>query len=359
MTVAHVDVATVPPYRVHVGPGALEGVPAAAASADRVAVIADETVLELHGPRLAALDAPRLALPSGEESKSLERLGEVLDFLCRAELSRASLVVTFGGGVACDLGGLAASLYKRGVAVVHCPTTLLAQVDASVGGKTAVNLPAGKNLAGTFHQPRAVFADADVLETLPANERASGLGEVVKTALVGGERELADLERDGDELAAGEPEATARAVRACVSVKAAVVASDPEERGPRRALNLGHTFGHAIEHAAGYGVVPHGVAVGVGLTLALRASAELGLLEDAALPGRVRELLGRLGLPASLAELRERTGAVLDPRAIRAAFGHDKKGRVGRPELVLPRSAGAVEAGVAVGDELLDWLSRG
>ena len=352
-----VEVATDPPYFVHVGEGVLGEAAAGLDSAQGAVLLADERVIELHAARLGPLaDLPRLCLAGGEATKSLEHLGRVLAFMAHAGLSRSGTLVTLGGGVIGDLGGLAASLFKRGTQVVHCPSTLLAQVDASVGGKTAVNLPAGKNLAGTFHQPRAVFADTALLATLPAAERASGLGEVVKTALIGGESDLAAVEAVAAPLARLEPAVTADVVRACVTIKARVVASDPQERGARRALNLGHTFAHAIEHAAGYGVVPHGVAVACGLCLALQASARLGLLSDPALEARVHRLLGSLDLPTSLGELRERHGTELGLEALMAGLAHDKKGRVGAPELVLLRGPGKLELGVLAEETLLREL---
>lgn len=353
MSVARVEVATDPPYAVHIGAGALDGLPASFDGAERAALLVDARVAELHPNALAPLaDLPRLTLPGGEDTKSVARLGEVLEFLSGARLSRASTVIALGGGVIGDLGGLAASLFKRGCAVVQAPTTLLAQVDASVGGKTAINLAAGKNLAGTFHQPRAVFADTSLLATLAEDELRSGLGEVVKTALIGGEVELARLEERADALVARDPGALAEIVTDCVRVKARVVAEDPHERGPRRGLNLGHTFGHAIEHAAGFGAVPHGVAVAAGLGLALRAAQATGLADDPQLEERTLALLARLGLPRGLEEL----GATFDPAALRAGLLHDKKGRVGAPEFVIPRAAGALALGVTLDDALLDRL---
>ncbi|MDA1265370.1 MAG: 3-dehydroquinate synthase [Planctomycetota bacterium] len=357
MSLATVTVATEPPYPVRIGPAALEALPNAVASADRVALLADERVLDLHGASLAALgEVPTLAIGGGEDAKTLGKLGAVLEFLAAAGLARSSTLITFGGGTLADLGGLAASLFKRGMQVVHAPTTLLAQVDASVGGKTAINLSAGKNLAGTFHQPAEVLCDTSTLATLPAAERASGLGEVVKTALIGGEADLALLEAQADGLLAGDAAALAATVTSCVTVKARVVACDPTERGPRRGLNLGHTFAHAIEHVAGYGAVPHGVAVAAGIGLALRASAELGLLTDPALEARIRALLERLGLPADLSALRQSSGLALPVDELMAGFAHDKKGAVGRPEFVLVSGAGALELGVTLEVDLLQSL---
>jgi 3-dehydroquinate synthetase len=287
-----------------------------------------------------------VALPRGEDAKTWPVLERALEALAAARLDRRSAVVTFGGGATTDLGGLAASLYMRGIAVVHCPTTLLAQVDAAVGGKTGLNLSAGKNLAGTFHQPRAVLCDTEVLATLDASELRSGLGEVVKAAVLGAPGLLAALERDAAHLVAGDAAALATAVEASVRLKAGVVASDERESGPRRALNLGHTFAHAIEHAAGYGRIPHGVAVAVGITLALEAARATGRLEEADLPGRVRTLLGALGLPATLGELRQGSGAALAPADLARAMELDKKSAQGALALVLPRAVGRVDLDV-------------
>ncbi len=344
-----IRVETEPAYEVQVGSGLLERVASDLASAGKLAVLADARAHELHGARLRGLEAAPLRLVApGERSKSLAELGASLDFLARSGLDRRSCLIVFGGGMAGDLGGLAASLYKRGLAVVHVPTTLLAQVDSSVGGKTAINLEAGKNLAGTVHQPSAVYADTGVLATLPGAEWSSGLGEIVKTALVGGEALLAELENRRFALAAREPTTCETIIEGCVRVKARIVAEDPHENGPRRALNLGHTFAHAIEHAAGYGTIPHGVAVAVGLVLALETSRERRLLENPGLVDRVEALLVDLGLPTALAALRERWNTPLLLGDLVRGFEHDKKGAVGAPELVLLRDAGRPELGVRV-----------
>ncbi|MDP6387581.1 MAG: 3-dehydroquinate synthase family protein [Planctomycetota bacterium] len=355
MSLRRIEVQTCPPYGVHVGLSALGEVHGDGLLERGVFVLADKRAWELHGAALVGLeDAPRLEIAGGEEAKSLLQLEGVLDALTRSGLSRASTVITFGGGSISDLGGLAASLFKRGVDVVHCPTTLLAQVDASVGGKTAINLKLGKNLAGTVHQPRDVFADPTVLATLPAEEWASGLGEALKTALLGGEDSFGNLEALSPELAHLQPEATATLVGDCVQTKARIVAEDPQEQGPRRALNLGHTFAHAIEHCAGYGAIPHGVAVAVGVSLALEASAAMGLLEDGGLQERVRTLQGALGLPSSLADLRSQHE--LGPDGLRIGLAQDKKGAVDKPEFVLVRGLGDLVLGVEMEDSLLQSL---
>jgi 3-dehydroquinate synthase len=280
-------------------------------------------------------------------------LEHVLDFLVAAGLDRRSTLVVLGGGVLGDLGGLAAALFMRGIACVQCPTTLLAQVDSSVGGKTAVNLPAGKNLAGAFHQPACVLADTEVLATLPDDELCSGLGEVVKSALVGDGELLALLEREAAAILARDAELLGEVVARCVRVKAAIVARDEEERGERRLLNLGHTFAHAIEHAAGFGRIPHGIAVGVGLVLALRASERAGLLAESELPERVGALLSRLGLPADLAALRARSGTRLAPEEILAGMRHDKKGRSARPAFVLVHGLGRLALDQEIDERVL------
>lgn len=341
MSVRTVTVDVVPPYAVHVGPGALELLIEIAAPYRTRAVLTDARVEALHGERLGELDgAPRLALEPGEETKDLRGLRHVLDFLAGAGLDRDSLLVTFGGGVTSDLGGLAAALYMRGIAVVHAPTTLLAQVDAAVGGKTAVNLQAGKNLAGTFHQPRAVLADTRVLATLDEDEFRSGLGEVVKSALLAGAEDFARLERDAARLCARDADALADVVGACVTLKARLVAGDEREHGARRALNLGHTFAHAVEQVAGFGRIPHGIAVAAGLAAALRLTRALGLLRDASLPERLEELLAVLELPTGLGDLRSSYGTALPPADLMRVMRLDKKSRAGRPRFVLAAAAG-------------------
>ena len=335
-TLTSIPVGTQPPYAVHVGPDALGRVAAGVASYSRTVVLTDANVDRLYGERLDELDAPRLVVAPGEDSKSFASLERVLDGLAANDLDRSSCLIALGGGVVGDLGGLAASLYMRGIAAVQVPTTLLAQVDSSVGGKTAVNLGAGKNLAGTFHQPAAVYADTRTLATLTEDEYRSGLGEALKTALLGGEAELRFLESHAEAIAQRDPEVLSLLVAQCVTTKARVVADDAQEQGARAQLNLGHTFGHAIEHAAGYGRIPHGIAVAAGLQLALEASRELEHLADPDLPERVGALLGALGLPTSLEALQTSFGVRLQASDFRAGLRHDKKGAAGDPRLVLP-----------------------
>ena len=348
MSLVRVRIETARPYEVVVGPGALDAI----GEAHSLAVLTDETVDRLHGARLP-VDAPRLALPPGEAAKSFATLERVLDFLVAAGLDRSSTLAALGGGVVGDLGGLAASLFMRGIALVHCPTTLLAQCDSAVGGKTAVNLAGGKNLAGTFWQPRAVLADTLTLATLPERELRSGFGEVVKTALVGDAELLELVEQRAPALLSRDAELLAEVVARCARVKGAVVAADEREAGERRKLNLGHTFGHAIERVAGYGVVPHGEAVATGLVLAAGAAARTGVLSDPALPERLGRVFAALGLAPTLADLRTRFATPLAAQDLVAGMRHDKKGRAGAPEFVLPRAAGRLECGRALEPGLL------
>lgn len=359
MSLTRVEVRTQPPYEVCIGPGASLNWRSACAGADRVALLADARVFELHANALVDLgtekDTPRRMLPAGESAKNWVQLGETLEFLASAKLSRQSVVLVLGGGAACDHAGLAASLFKRGCAVVHVPSTLLAQVDASVGGKTAINLEAGKNLAGTFHQPRAVLADTNLLQTLPAEELASGLGEVLKTALLGGAGSLAALEARAQALVERDPAALAQVVHDCVSIKAGVVAADPTEQGLRASLNFGHTFAHTIEHVAGYGAIPHGVAVAVGIGMALQAGVQRGSTAPE-LQQRCAALARSLGLPTSLAALRASSGLALDPAGLQAGLAHDKKGSVGAPQFVLLDEPGTPSMGVTLEPALLAEL---
>ncbi|MDF1799916.1 MAG: 3-dehydroquinate synthase [Planctomycetota bacterium] len=352
------------PSRVVVGQGL-----AAPERADLV--IADGRVLELHRARLgAAGELPCLALVGAETSKSFAVLERLLDGCAAAGLDRASRILAFGGGVTTDLAGLTAALYMRGIAWTAMPTSLLAQVDASVGGKTAVNLAAGKNLAGAFHPPAEVLVDTEVLATLPPLELRAGLGEVLKAAVLGarcepgaadaGQPLLELLEATPAEaLLAADPGLYAEVVAACVRHKADVVAADLFEAGPRKALNLGHTFAHAIEHTAGFGRIPHGVAVAAGLHLALAAAARVGLLADSQLAGRLDRLALGLGLPGAadpLADLERDFGLGLDRAARLAARAKDQKSRAGAARFVLPLSLGATELDVELEPSLVAGL---
>jgi 3-dehydroquinate synthase len=261
----------------------------------------------------------------------------VIDGLLALNLERRDLVVAFGGGVVGDLAGLAAALLKRGLDFVQVPTTLLAQVDSSVGGKTAINAAAGKNLVGVFHQPRLVLADLDVLATLPERERRAGYAEIVKVGLIGDADFFGWCEANAGSVIVGGG-ALAEAVAVAVQAKAAIVAADEREAGARALLNLGHTFAHAIEAEAGMdsGAVLHGEAVGCGLALAFRFSERLGLC-DAAEATRVETHLAQAGFATRLAAL---PGGPYDPHRMLAAIRQDKKNEGGGLTFVLARGIG-------------------
>jgi 3-dehydroquinate synthase len=349
-----VRVATTPPYEVRIGPGLLATLDEATRGRSSRAVLSDENVSKLFQRALEPLgDVPWFDLEPGETSKSLRALERVLDFLVASKLDRGSVLIALGGGVVGDVGGLAAALYMRGIQYLQVPTTLLAQVDSSVGGKTAVNLAAGKNLAGIFHQPSLVIADTDTLATLPEAEFRSGMGEVIKTAVLAGEHALAALERDASRILARDSSALADVVETCVRTKASIVARDPHEKGPRKLLNLGHTFAHAIEHEAGFGSVPHGVAVGIGLALALDVSRRTRRLAEPALEARVIRLLEAFGMPATLAELCAANDVSLEIQPLVAAMRTDKKNLAGRTRLVLPVSPGQAIFDVEADEKLL------
>ena len=337
------------PYEVRVGPGLIRDAAARTVRWSRKLLLSDENVAPLYAARIGLPQSYTTHLvPPGEGSKSFGQLERLLDRMAEAQLDRRSALVVLGGGVVGDLGGLAAALYMRGIDCVMLPTTLLAQVDSSAGGKTAINLRAGKNLAGVFHPPALVLADTQTLATLDAQEFRSGLGEVLKTGLLAGEELLERLEHGCEGLRQRDPELLSGIVADCVRHKAGVVERDEREQGERARLNLGHTFAHAIEHVAGYGTIPHGVAVGVGLCLALELSRRLGRLEDSTLPERMRRLLHGLEMPSSLAELEQRHQTKLSPAALADAMRLDKKSLDGSVRFVLPLSAGRIAFGVEV-----------
>ena len=237
-----------------------------------------------------------LLIPDGEQHKSWETLNDVLTRLLELRVDRLTPVVALGGGVVGDLAGFAAAIYQRGIPYVQAPTTLLAQVDSSVGGKTAINHPRGKNMVGAFHQPLRVIADLATLATLPKREIAAGLAEVIKYGPIADDVFLGWLEANLEALLALEPAALAHAVRRSCEIKAAIVGADEREGGVRAILNFGHTFGHAIETGLGYGEWLHGEAVGCGMVMAADLSVRLGLV-DASVAQRVGRLLARAGLP--------------------------------------------------------------
>jgi 3-dehydroquinate synthase len=302
--------------------------------------------LETVRARLHDRNVEAIVLPPGEKEKNLVRFGEVIARLAQMRASRDATVIALGGGVVGDLAGFAAACWMRGVAFVQLPTTLLAMVDSSVGGKTAVDLPQGKNLVGAFHQPAAVIADTETLVTLPQRELRAGLAEVVKYGAIGDVDFFAWIEAHADALLRRDPEVLAEAVERSCRHKAAVVARDEHEQGERALLTFGHTFGHALETASNYGQLLHGEAVAIGMMLAARLSAALGRAppEDAE---RLSHLLARLGLP-----LFDRTAS--DPEQLLELMRLDKKAVSGRLRLILWRGIGHAEvvSGVAEGDIL-------
>ena len=344
------------PYAVRIGSGLLGD----AESWDPllrgrdVLVVTDTHVAAHHlapvRARLAAVRHAVVVLAPGEDGKTLATAATLFDALAALGAGRDAAVVALGGGVVGDLAGFAAACWMRGIDCLQVPTTLLAMVDSSIGGKTGVNLPAGKNLVGAFHPPVGVIADTDTLATLPARERVAGLAEVAKYAAIGDAGFFAWLERHATPLRDGEPTALTRAVATSCRHKAAIVARDEHERGERALLNFGHSFGHALEAATGYGTFLHGEAVALGMRLAARLSTQLGLAgeDDAA---RLDALLGALGLPDRL--------PTLDPRQLLGFMRLDKKNRNGRLRLVLWRGIGSAFLATDVDDaSVADLLER-
>ena len=341
-------------YDIVIGEGVLENAGAylrGLLKRDRVVVIADEVAWAAQGARLRAglsacgVAAETIALPSGEATKSISRLEWLLGQLVGLEVDRSDLIVAFGGGVTGDIAGFAAAVLKRGCRFVQVPTTLLAQVDSSVGGKTAVNLAQGKNLVGAFHQPVLVLSDVGALETLPLREIRAGYAEIVKYGALGDADFFAWLEAHGAGLLGGDRTARAQAVKVSCAMKAAIVERDERETGERALLNLGHTFGHALEARLGYSdALLHGEAVAAGMGLAFDYSASEGLCpaEDAE---RLKRHLRAAGLPASINDIPALADASADDLV--ALMRHDKKVSAGRMTLILARRIG--EAFIAEG----------
>ncbi|GAB3342749.1 3-dehydroquinate synthase [Marilutibacter aestuarii] len=349
MTAMHtVEIGGDAPYAVRIAPGLLDdGATLRAPLRGRHALlVSDANVAPLYADRVEAalrrarpgLGIARFVMPAGEHEKTLARFGECLDALAGLGATRDAAVIALGGGVIGDLAGFAAACWMRGIDVVQLPTTLLAMVDSSVGGKTAVDLPSGKNLVGAFHPPRAVIADTTALRTLPDRELRAGLAEVVKYGAIFDAGFLDWLESRVDTLLARDDAAIAEAVARSCRYKADVVERDPFEHGDRALLNFGHTFGHAIETEQGYAGATgdglnHGEAVAVGMVLAARLSAREGLapVADA---DRLQVLLERFGLPVAVP-------AGLDPHALLARMRLDKKADAQGLRFILWDRAGA------------------
>ncbi len=330
-------------YPIHIAPGLLadEALWAPWVEGRSVVLVTNETVMPLYGEALVAMLGPRArsihthVLPDGEAHKTLAHFEAILSTMLAAHCDRKTRVVALGGGVVGDMAGFAAACYQRGVDVLQVPTTLLSQVDSSVGGKTAVNHPLGKNMIGAFHQPSAVFIDLHTLATLPERELSAGLAEVIKYGCILDLGFFEWLEANMSRLMARDPDALAHAVRRSCELKAEVVAGDERETsGLRALLNFGHTFGHAIEAGLGFGTWLHGEAVGCGMVMAAELSQELGQL---GLPEvqRIRALVRAAGLPI--------TPPAWDASTFLDWMAHDKKADAGAIRYIVLRGLGSAE----------------
>ena len=332
-------------YDIVIGPGVIDETGprlAALHPGIRVAIVSDENVAPLYLARLeqsldrAGIDHVAVILPAGEGTKSFANLEMLVGRVLDARLERGDAVVALGGGVIGDLSGFVAGIVRRGMRFVQVPTTLLAQVDSSVGGKTGINTSQGKNLVGVFHQPRLVAVDTATLDTLSLREFRAGYAEVVKYGLIDDFPFFSWLETNWRDVFAGGPART-RAIATSCRAKAAVVAADEHESGSRALLNLGHTFGHALEAATGFGPrLVHGEAVAIGMALAFRYSARLGLLSGQE-TGRVEAHLSAVGLPSAISQI---AGGLSDVDELMHHIAQDKKVKRGRLTFVLARGIG-------------------
>jgi len=326
-------------YPIHIGAGLLgqAGLILPHLVQKRVMVVTNTTVAPLYLAQLTAtLEAGGVAvtsvvLPDGEAYKNWETLNLIFDALLTQRAERKTTLIALGGGVIGDMTGFAAASYQRGVPFIQIPTTLLSQVDSSVGGKTGINHPLGKNMVGAFYQPKLVLADTDTLKTLPARELSAGLAEVIKYGLIWDVEFLAWLEANMDKLRALDPVAITHAIFRSCEIKAQVVAQDEREGGIRAILNLGHTFGHAIETGMGYGNWLHGEAVAAGMVMAVETSQRLGWLTEADV-ARTRTLIRAAGLPDAAPDLGVETWLEY--------MGHDKKVEGGKMRFVLLKKMG-------------------
>ena len=338
-------------YDIRIGPGLIDRPEEFDAwiGGRQVFIITNDVVAPLYLDRLRQTLSDRqvhqLVLPDGETAKSLSTFSDILDAMLVVPCDRTVTVVALGGGVVGDLAGFAAASYQRGVPFIQVPTTLLSQVDSSVGGKTGVNHPSGKNLIGAFHQPRRVVIDTSTLATLPSRELSAGVAEVIKYALIGDAGFFSWLEDHMDSVLALDSGAVSHVVSVSCANKAAVVERDERESGQRALLNLGHTFGHAIEAATGYDSWLHGEAVGMGMIMAAHLSMSLGRIDEQAFV-RTRDLIRRAGLPSE-------PFPGIDPERIRALMQGDKKVLHGRLRLVLLNDIGQAEIVEGVDERLL------
>jgi len=322
-------------YPIHIGSGLIASAELYAPhlAGARVAIVTNTVVapLYLKAVKQATAAVAEIIVPDGEQTKSWQTLNQIFDALLSARCGRDTLIIALGGGVVGDLAGFAAAVYQRGVPFIQVPTTLLAQVDSSVGGKTAINHPAGKNMIGAFHQPRAVISDVATLDSLPERELRSGLAEVIKHGLALDAAFVEWLESNIEKVLKKDRAALVHAVRRSCELKARIVAEDERESGARALLNFGHTFGHAIEAGTGYGAWLHGEAVAAGMVMAAELSQLMGHLKKTEV-GRVRELLKRAGLPVA--------GPALAPERLMELMALDKKAAKGRTRFVLLEALG-------------------
>lgn len=342
-------------YPIFIGPGLLDSNLLRQYAGDEVLLVSNTTVAPLYLDQVRAAlqnaDADVVVLPDGEQYKTLDYLNQIFDRLLERNHGRTTRLIALGGGVVGDMTGFAAACYQRGIDFVQLPTTLLAQVDSSVGGKTAVNHLLGKNMIGAFHQPRAVIIDTRVLSTLPARELAAGLAEVIKYGLIRDAEFFNWLEVNIEALLAGDSDALAHCIATSCHNKARVVAEDETEQGVRAILNLGHTFGHAIETYTGYTSWLHGEAVACGMLMACKFSQRLGMLDNAVVE-RTKRLLAGASLPVT-------APAAMTTDDFLTLMAHDKKVRHGRLRLVLLQGLGqAVVTADYAADELRAFLDE-
>jgi len=337
-------------YNIIIGPDVISATGEALsvlAPGARCAIVTDETVasLHLHSLALSLIGAgvtfSEIVLPPGEATKSFSRLTDLCNTLLDHELERGDVIIAMGGGVIGDLAGFAASIFKRGIRLVQIPTTLLAQVDSSAGGKTGINTRHGKNLIGTFHQPSLVIIDTEILSTLDAREFRNGYAEVVKYGLLGDAAFFEWLEKNVGEVFTGAGTARIYAIEQSCKAKAALVTADERESGPRALLNLGHTFGHALEAWAGYSArLKHGEAVAIGMVLAAELSEEMGLCPKS-VPERLIAHLKTAGLPTAITDMAARSGGEIpSAHEVMSLMAQDKKVKGGHVTFILLRGIG-------------------
>ncbi|HHY09625.1 MAG TPA: 3-dehydroquinate synthase [Firmicutes bacterium] len=333
-------------YEISIGDGIWREVEDFAKGFSKVFIVTDENVENLYGKRLPF---PRFVMPPGEGSKTWRQAELLLKQMSRADLDRQSLIIALGGGVVGDLAGFAASIFLRGIAYSQIPTTLLAQVDSAVGGKTAVNLPWGKNLIGSFHQPRAVFIDPAVLKTLDKREITSGLGEVLKYGVIAGPKFFSDVTANLEGVYNADPKVCGPIIRQCLEIKSEIVRRDEHDLGLRKILNFGHTFGHALEAAADFTAYKHGEGVLNGMLLEARLSFDLGIL-----PRKEYEKI-KTGL-----EKVELKGDFKKPPfgKIKGALLKDKKNRRGQISFILPKRLGEMEEVFLGVKEVGQWWQK-